>query len=61
MMDTLSYLTDVPGARLTGSPNIKAAQEWAKQKLSAWGLQDAHLEAWGRLAGAGRLKVFRRA
>src|SRR5262249_11646342 len=33
VMDTLSYLTDVYGARLTGSPQIKAAGEWAKKKL----------------------------
>src|SRR6266436_1564705 len=37
VMDTLSYITDVPGARLTGSPNIRVAQEWAKQKLASWG------------------------
>ena len=58
VMDTLSYLTDVPGPRLTGSPNIKAAQEWAKQKLSAWGLQDAHLEAWGPFGRGWSLEGF---
>jgi hypothetical protein len=47
VMDILSYLTDVYGPRLTCSPNIKAAQEWAKQKLAGWGLQNAQLEAWG--------------
>src|SRR5215471_10816868 len=45
VMDTLSYITDVSGARLTGSPNLRTAQEWAKSKLSAWGLQNARLEA----------------
>ena len=29
VMQTLSYLTDVIGPRLTGSPNLKAAGEWA--------------------------------
>ena len=50
VMDTLSYLTDVYGPRLTGSPNIRAANEWAKKKLTEWGLQNAHLEgyAFGR-------------
>ena len=47
VMDILSYLTDVPGSRLTGSPGIKAAQDWAKKKLAEFGLQNAHLEAWG--------------
>ena len=47
VMELLSYMTDVYGPRLTGSPNIKAAQEWAKAKLSEWGLQNSHLEPWG--------------
>src|SRR5262245_33899396 len=46
VMDILSYITDVSGARLTGSPNIRSAQEWARKRLSDWGLQNAHLEAW---------------
>lgn len=47
VMNTLSYLTDVYGARLTGSPNIRKAQEWAKDKLEGWGLANTHLEAYG--------------
>jgi len=31
VMETASWLTDVFGARLTGSPNIKAAGEWDKR------------------------------
>ncbi|MFY9554127.1 MAG: M20/M25/M40 family metallo-hydrolase [Blastocatellia bacterium] len=58
VMDTLSYLTDVPGARLTGSPNIRVAQEWAKQKLAAWGLQNSHLEAWGPFGRGWSLEGF---
>jgi hypothetical protein len=58
VMDTLSYITDVPGARLTGSPNIRVAQEWAKQKLAAWGLQNAHLEAWGPFGRGWSLEGF---
>ena len=34
VMETASWLTDVFGARLTGSPNIKAAGEWAAKKLT---------------------------
>ncbi|MFN7623300.1 MAG: hypothetical protein ACK5RS_09145 [Acidobacteriota bacterium] len=37
IMDTLSWLTDVVGYRLTGSPNMKKANEWTKAKLAEWG------------------------
>src|SRR4051794_7430334 len=47
VMDTLSYLTDVYGARLTGSPQIKAAADWTRTKLSEWELANVHLESWG--------------
>ncbi|HYV05756.1 MAG TPA: peptidase M28, partial [Blastocatellia bacterium] len=46
VMEILSYLTDVQGARLTNSPNIRAAQQWAKKKLTEWGLQNGNLESW---------------
>ena len=32
VMETLSYLTDVYGPRLTGSPNFMAAAEWARDQ-----------------------------
>ena len=47
VMDTLSYLTDVYGGRLTGSPQIKAAAEWTKKKLTEWELTNVNLESWG--------------
>jgi carboxypeptidase Q len=47
VMQTLSYLSDVIGPRLTGSPSLKMANNWTKDKLSSWGLQNAHLEPWG--------------
>jgi carboxypeptidase Q len=47
VMETLSYLTDVIGPRLTGSPQMKRANEWTRDKLAGWGLEDAHLEPWG--------------
>src|SRR5436190_23095167 len=47
VMDSLSYLTDVYGARLTGSPQIKAAADWTKKKLTQWELVNVNLEAWG--------------
>jgi len=47
VMETASWLTDVFGARLTGSPNIKAAGEWAAKKLTEWGMVNSKLEPWG--------------
>src|SRR5262245_7473 len=47
VMTTISYLTDVYGARLTGSPQIKAAGEWVRKKLNEWELSQVNLETWG--------------
>src|SRR5437763_973178 len=58
VMQTLSYLTDVIGPRLTGSPNLKRANEWTRDKLTLWGLTNAHLEAWGPFGRGWSLKRF---
>jgi hypothetical protein len=44
VMETESYLTDVYGPRLTGSPNIKEAADWAQKSMKEWGLSNVHLE-----------------
>jgi len=44
VMETISHLTDEFGGRLSGSPQLKAANEWTKARLTEWGLQNAHLE-----------------
>src|SRR5215471_11468801 len=46
IMHTMHFLTDVYGPRLTGSPNHKAAANWAIQQMTAWGFENAHLEPW---------------
>ena len=46
IMKTMHMFTDVYGPRLTGSPNHKAAAEWAVKQMTAWGLSNAHLEPW---------------
>ena len=46
IMNTLHYLTDVYGPRLTGSPNHEAAARWAVEQMEAWGLTNADLEPW---------------
>ena len=42
-----SGLMDSIGERLTGSPNMKRANDWTRDKLTEMGLSNAHLEAWG--------------
>jgi hypothetical protein len=46
ILETLHVLTDVYGPRLTGSPNLKAAGEWAIQQMHTWGLKNGRLEPW---------------
>jgi carboxypeptidase Q len=46
IMWTMHYLTDVYGPRLTGSPNHKAAAEWAVRTMTEWGFENAALEPW---------------
>ncbi|HZS46643.1 MAG TPA: M20/M25/M40 family metallo-hydrolase [Blastocatellia bacterium] len=46
IMHTMHYLTDVYGPRLTGSPNLKAAGEWAIKEMTSWGFENGHLEPW---------------
>jgi len=47
VMDTLFFLTDVYGPRLTGSPNIRDAADWSVKKMKEWGLANVKLETWG--------------
>ena len=47
VMETASAITDGIGARLTGSPQMKRANEWTRDRLAQWGLANPHLESWG--------------
>jgi hypothetical protein len=47
VMDTLWYLTDLHGPRLTNSPNIRAAATWAMKRLNEWGVTSVRQETWG--------------
>jgi carboxypeptidase Q len=58
VMKTLSYLSDVIGPRLTASPGMKRSNEWTRDQLSSWGLQNAHLEPWGPFGRGWTLKRF---
>jgi carboxypeptidase Q len=46
VMEIESYLTDVYGPRLTGSPNIKEAADWAQKTMKEWGLANLKTETW---------------
>jgi hypothetical protein len=46
VMDHEWWLSDVYGPRLTGSPGIKQAGDWAVKRLTEWGLANVHQEKW---------------
>ncbi|MET0753021.1 MAG: M20/M25/M40 family metallo-hydrolase [Pyrinomonadaceae bacterium] len=58
VMQTLSYMTDVIGARLTGSPSMKRANEWTRDKMKEWGMANANVEAWGTFGRGWSLRNF---
>jgi hypothetical protein len=45
-MRSLHFLADVYGPRLTRSPSLNAAGEWAVKTMESWGMKNAHLEPW---------------
>jgi carboxypeptidase Q len=47
VMDFAYALMDGIGPRLTGSPNLKKANEWTRDTLTKIGLENSHLEDWG--------------
>jgi hypothetical protein len=46
VMANLTHLSDEIGPRLTGSENLKRANEWAAEKMRSYGLSNVHLEPW---------------
>lgn len=58
VMQTLSYLSDVIGPRLTASPGMKRGNDWTRETLEKWGMQNAHLESWGPFGRGWTLKRF---
>ncbi len=46
VMATLAHLTDRIGPRLTGSAALRAANDWTRDRFTAWGLRDARLEGY---------------
>jgi len=58
VMDTLSWLSDVHGPRLTGTPALRRAGEWARDQLTRWGLTNAALESYGLIGRGWTLERF---
>ncbi len=57
-----SYLTDVVGPRLTGSPGIRRAYDWTASTMRGWGLENVAVEPWGEFGrGWENLSVSMRA
>ena len=46
LMANIEYLCDMIGPRLTGSPELKKANNWTRDKFRQYGLANAHLEPW---------------
>jgi len=46
IMWLLHEIADVHGPRLTGSPGLRDAQDWAVATMKSWGLTNVKLEPW---------------
>jgi hypothetical protein len=45
-IENSEYLGDAIGPRLTGSPQLKQANDWTAAKFREYGLRNVHLEPW---------------
>src|SRR3984893_15478980 len=45
-MENLEHLSDAIGPRLTGSPQLKQANDWTAEMFRKYGLTNVHLEPW---------------
>jgi carboxypeptidase Q len=61
VIKNLTYLSDMIGPRLTGSANVKRANEWGAEVMKKYGLTNVHLEPWeipvGWERGAATMKL----
>lgn len=58
VMDIASWITDVYGPRLTGSPMLDKATTWAVNTLKSWGMSNVHLHEWGPFGRGWELEHF---
>src|SRR5580704_12259220 len=57
-MEIIFNLTDANGPRLMESPGYFKAANWAKNKLTSWGLANANLEPWGKWGKGWELEKY---
>jgi len=58
IMETASWLTDVYGPRLTGSPNTKKAGDWTIQAMKSWGITNPRYEQWPNFGHGWQVEGF---
>lgn len=58
VMDIASWITDVYGPRLTGSPMLDEATDWARHYLVSMGMENVHLHEWGPFGRGWELEHF---
>ena len=58
VMEIASWITDVYGPRLTGSPMLAQATAWAQNQLKDWGMKNVHLDEWGPFGTGWEMKHF---
>ena len=58
VMNYMSWMTDVFGPRLTGSPALDAASDWALETMEDMGLENAHRDEWGPFGKGWTLNHF---
>ncbi len=58
VMDIASWMTDIYGPRLTASPMLDKATDWAVKELKNWGMSNVHLEEWGPFGRGWELNHF---
>lgn len=58
IMEFASWLTDVIGPRLTNSPQMYRANEWTKETLQSFGLDEVWLHEWGPFGKGWELNRF---
>lgn len=57
-MEIAGWITDVYGPRLTGSPMLDKATDWAQKTLKEWGMENVHLESWGPFGRGWEMQHF---
>lgn len=58
IMKTVSYLSDVYGSRLMGTPNYYSAVQWSEKQLRDWGIERTYLQSFDKGHRGWEVKSF---